>query len=269
MFDPRELLGSLMQGGLSQSTSTRLGHAMGPQGLGQSDSPLGGLLGQLGQAVGGGGGLADRAGGMFGDATRAVKSGNPLAVGGLAALAGALLGGGSGAAKGALGGGAMAVLGALAMSALKNWQQAQAGSPAGTSAGGLPLELREPLNQGEEQALQSQALLVLRAMANAVKADGRVDASEMQRIAAKIQGTGDDAAAQAFVMDELKKPMDLQAIVRDVRGPEVAVQVYAASLLAIEVDTPAEREYLQRLAQGLGLDAETVKRVHQMLGVTV
>jgi uncharacterized membrane protein YebE (DUF533 family) len=131
----------------------------------------------------------------------------------------------------------------------------------------LPLGLREPQEQGEEEALQNQALLVLRAMANAVKADGRVDASEMQRIADKIQGTGDDAAARAFVTDELKKPMDLQAIVRDVRSPEQAVQVYAASLLAIEVDTPAERDYLRRLAEGVGLDAETVQRVHQMLGV--
>jgi uncharacterized membrane protein YebE (DUF533 family) len=43
--------------------------------------------------------------------------------------------------------------------------------------------------------------------------------------------------------------------------------VYAASLLAIEVDTQAERDYLQRLADGLGLDSGVVQRLHTTLGV--
>jgi uncharacterized membrane protein YebE (DUF533 family) len=46
-----------------------------------------------------------------------------------------------------------------------------------------------------------------------------------------------------------------------------AVEVYAASVLAIEVDTPAEREYLRRLAQGLGLEDRTVQRLYATLGV--
>jgi uncharacterized membrane protein YebE (DUF533 family) len=55
--------------------------------------------------------------------------------------------------------------------------------------------------------------------------------------------------------------------VRDVPNQEVAIEVYAASLLAIEVDTPAEQAYLRALAQRLGLDAGTVQHVHQTLGV--
>ena len=50
-------------------------------------------------------------------------------------------------------------------------------------------------------------------------------------------------------------------------SPELAVQVYAASLLAIEVDTAAERAYLRDLAARLGLDASAVAHVHQALGV--
>jgi uncharacterized membrane protein YebE (DUF533 family) len=68
-------------------------------------------------------------------------------------------------------------------------------------------------------------------------------------------------------MREMQKPLDLDALVRDVKSQEVAVQVYGASLLAIEVDTPAERDYLQRLANGLSLDGETVERVHASLGI--
>jgi uncharacterized membrane protein YebE (DUF533 family) len=273
MFDPRELLGSLLNSGVTPSTGARIGHAMGPQGLGQSGSPLGDILGQLGGALGGGGGggagggLADLAGSLFGDATRAVKSGHPAAVGGLGALAGALLGGGGNAAKGALGGGAMALLGTLAISALKNWSAGQQAGGAPQAPGGLPLGLRAPQGQDEEQTLRNRALLLVKAMANAAKADGRVDETEARRMAEKIQGTGDDEEARGFLLRELQAPLDLDALVRAVRGAEEAIQVYAASLLAIEVDTEAERDYLRRLAAGLGLDQAAIRQVHSMLGV--
>jgi uncharacterized membrane protein YebE (DUF533 family) len=47
----------------------------------------------------------------------------------------------------------------------------------------------------------------------------------------------------------------------------MAAEVYAASLFAIDVDTPAERQYLRQLAQGLGLDEGAVQRLHLMLGM--
>ena len=46
----------------------------------------------------------------------------------------------------------------------------------------------------------------------------------------------------------------------------VAAQVYAASLFAIDVNTNAERQYLKELAQALSLDADAVKRIHDMTG---
>ena len=65
--------------------------------------------------------------------------------------------------------------------------------------------------------------------------------------------------------DELQKPLDLEGLAAQVRSPQAAAEVYAASLLAIEVDTPAERDYLRRLAGSLGLDDRTVQRVHQIM----
>ncbi len=65
----------------------------------------------------------------------------------------------------------------------------------------------------------------------------------------------------------MQKPQDVAGLVAQVRGPEEAVEVYAASLLAIEVDTTAERDYLARLARSLGLDAGVVAEVHRTLGV--
>lgn len=278
MFNARDLLGALMQAGVSQSANDRLGHAMGPQGLGRADSPFGEILGQVpggggrgqGQRQGQGGGLGDvlgglmgKAGGMVGDATAAVKGGNPLAVGGLAALAGALLGGGGDAVKGALGGGLLAVLGGLAMNVLKN--QASAGQ--GQTLGAAPLGLRAPESAGEEAVLEERALVLIRAMVSAAKADGQIDAAERGRIAGQVKESGAGAEALEFLMAEMQRPQDVVGLVAQVRGPEEAVAVYAASLLAIEVDTAAERDYLARLSRSLGLDADAVGEVHRTLGV--
>ena len=272
MFSARDLLGSLMQAGVSQSANDRLGHAMGPQGVGRADSPFGQILGQvLGGAGGGqGGGLADvlgglvgKAGGMMGDATTAVKSGNPLAVGGLAALAGALLGGGGDAMKGALGGGLLAVLGGLAMNVLKS----QGAAGQGQALAAAPLGLRAPQSAGEEAVLEQRALVMIRAMVAAAKADGEIDAAERGRIAGQVEESGAGGEALEFLMAEMTRPQDLAGLVAQVRGPEEAVEVYAASLLAIEVDTAAEREYLARLARSLRLDAGVVGEVHRTLGV--
>jgi uncharacterized membrane protein YebE (DUF533 family) len=275
MFNPTDLLGQMLQSGMSDSASDRLRHAMGPQGLGGADSPLGNLFANaLGQGRGGaggamGGGLAEMAREFLGAGSSGASGtigSNPLAVGGLGALAGALLGGGGGAAKGAIGGGAMALLGGLAMQALRNWGQ---GQTPGTEevAKQAPLGLREPQGPAEVQELHSSAELMLKAMINAAKADQQVDKQELDRIVGKLGDAGADSEARTFVMSELSKPLDLDGLIRAVPNPQVGVQVYAASLLAIEVDTPAERQYMQQLAQGLGLDSAVVQRVHQALGI--
>jgi uncharacterized membrane protein YebE (DUF533 family) len=273
MFNPTDLLGQILQSGMSDSAADRLRHAMGPQGLGGADSPLGNLLANaLGQGSGGAGdarfgGLAEMAREFLGAGGSSGTIGsNPLAVGGLGALAGAIFGGGGGAAKGAIGGGAMALLASVAMQALRNWGQGQTPSTEEV-AKQAPLGLREPQGPAEVQELHSSAELMLKAMINAAKADQQVDKQELDRIVGKLGDAGADSEARAFVMSELSKPLDLDGLIREVPNPQVGVQVYAASLLAIEVDTPAEQQYMQQLAQGLGLDSAVVQRVHQALGI--
>lgn len=264
MLNARELLGHVMQVAMTDTTASRMRHAMGPDALGRADNPLAGLFGQS-SAGGALGGLAGRAGGMLGDAGRSVQRGNPLAIGGLGALAGALFGGGGGAAKGALGGGVLALLGSIAMAALRNRQDGTPASAADKVAKEAPLGLREPQDAAEEAALERHAQLILQAMITAAKADGQIDGSEMERIVGRLEQDGADDAARAFVLEEMRAPPDLDRVVSAVDSPELAVKVYAASLLALEVDTPAERDYLRRLAERLGLDPATVQRVHGAL----
>ncbi len=275
MFDFKNLVGMMMQSGASRSGMGRMKHALGDQGLGSRNGLLGGLLGGSrggggllsalaggGQSSGGLGGLVSMAKNFLGGGGRTGGSG--MAVGGLGALAGALLGGGGRAAKGAIGGGVMALLGSLAVSAVKKMNR-----PVDVNdTNSMPLGLREPQNDGEEQALQNNAKVVLRAMINAAKADGQIDQAEMQRITDKLQEAGADQEARNYVLEEMGKPLDLEGMIRDVPDQEVGAQVYAASLLSIEVDTAAEQDYLRRLAAGLQLESEAVTRIHQMLGVS-
>jgi uncharacterized membrane protein YebE (DUF533 family) len=158
----------------------------------------------------------------------------------------------------------LALLGGLALSTLRKGQPEQA-TGAETGAAAVPLGLREPQNEVEEAELERRARLVLQAMIAAAKADGQIDGGEVQRIVGKLQDEGAGDEAQAFVRDEMQKPQELEALLGQVDSQETAVEVYGASLLAIEVDTPAEREYLRHLAERLNLDAEIVRRVHQAL----
>jgi len=260
------ILGMLVQSGMTASTNGRLKNVLRADGpmYGNSfpgmDAGIGdGLSGLM--AGGKGGGFGGMLQGVLGDAGKALGSGNKLAVGGLGALVGALLGGGGGSIKGALGGGVMAVLGAMAYSAFKD-------SGRVSEAQEIPRSLRQPENRQEEQELDHDAEIVLKAMINAAKADGQIDQSEIQRIIGKLEDAGSDSEARDFVIGEMSKPMDLDGIVAAARSsPQLSAQVYAASLLAIEVDTPAERKYLHQLGEKLALSPEVVSRLEKTVGL--
>ncbi len=120
---------------------------------------------------------------------------------------------------------------------------------------------------GAPQVDNDTAVLLIRAMISAAKADGEIDPKEMQGILERLDQAGASAEERAFVMTEIAKPLDLDALVAQVRTPALAPEVYAASLMAIDVDTPEEEAYLQALAQRLGLPAAQVAQLHRQFGV--
>ena len=99
-------------------------------------------------------------------------------------------------------------------------------------------------------------------MIAAAKADGHVDAAEQANIFAAMDKLDLDRDDKAFVMDELRAPLDVDAVAREARNPEQAAEIYTASLLAIDVDHPAERGYLAMLAARLNLDDALVQHLH-------
>lgn len=268
-----DLLSVLMQDGLSSQGSNRAGSAM--NNLGQAGGVLGQILGgstaSASSAGNSGGGLLgslmEAAGSMMGDSGSPQRN-KTLTTGGLGALAGALLGGDSSSLKGALGGGGMALLASLAMQAYKNMNQQPAGAAAmGLAGNELPLGMRAPTSTEEEQTLESTAELALKGMINAVKADGKIDEAEAEKLTARLQDAGIDEQDRQQFLNELRRPLDLDGLVTAIPNEAVAAQVYAASLFAIKVDTPAEREYMAQLAQRTGLDSGLVKQLHTAVGI--
>ncbi|MFC1831828.1 tellurite resistance TerB family protein [Thermodesulfobacteriota bacterium] len=256
-----DILGALVQQGMSPSSGARMSNALG---AGQSGGSLNDIIGSLGQMLGGGktgqsasagsGGL----GGVLGEVLGSLGN-NKAAVGGLGALAGAVLGGGSSSAKGAIGGGGLAMLASLAFSALKK---------AGQAPEEPPRALFEPETTLDNEALQQDAEIIVKAMINAAKADNRIDETEIEKIVGKLEQDGLTEAEKSFFMQEAKKPMDLDGVIRSAGGkPELAAQIYAASLLAIEVDTSAEKRYMQELANGLGLNSQVTGNIEGFLGM--
>ena len=65
-----------------------------------------------------------------------------------------------------------------------------------------------------------------------------------------------------FISNELLAPAPVETIAAQVQTPDMARQVYAVSLIAITVDTDAERTYLAALARKLGLNPEVVQEMH-------
>ena len=104
-------------------------------------------------------------------------------------------------------------------------------------------------------------------MIAAANADGAIDQEERQRILDKYQGAGLSQEEHAFLVNELFSPASLEGIVSQVSSEALARQVYGVSLLAITVDTEAERAYLQALGQRLGLSQADRDGMHQALGI--
>ncbi|MDW4497606.1 tellurite resistance TerB family protein [Sulfitobacter sp. D35] len=255
--------GSKSGGGLGgilgqMSGGQRPGHAPG-QAPGQSGtrgaSSGGGLEDLLGSVLGGRGGTGG-SGGLGGllnglGAGRAGGSG-----GGLQDILGGLLGGA--AAGGAMGGGS----GGLPRSVQNHPDRVDAdfGRVLNSQFDGSPEPEIEP---STEQELT--AALMLRAMIQAAKADGEIDAAESERLLGQL-GSGVDEEEKAFVQSEMQSPVDVDKLVSQV--PEgMEAQIYAVSLLAIDLDHQAEAQYLDKLARGLDLAPEKVNQIHDELGV--
>ncbi|MCZ4280439.1 tellurite resistance TerB family protein [Kiloniella laminariae] len=177
--------------------------------------------------------------------------------------------------------GGLALVAGLAYKAYRDWQggkppaqathqatpQPDGRSPALESSPEFPLP---PANSAftidtEKGSSASFGAALVSAMIAAAKADGQIDAAEQEAIFGKIDSLGLSNDEKAFLMDQLRRPLDIDSLVKLAANKEQAVELYVASLMAIEVDSPAEQGYLGMLAARLELEAELVAHIHSSL----
>jgi uncharacterized membrane protein YebE (DUF533 family) len=105
---------------------------------------------------------------------------------------------------------------------------------------------------------------MLRAMIQAAKSDGKIDDGERAKILDKL---GDISPQERdFVNAEMAADVDPSALAGQTPSA-LAPQVYAMSVLAIDLDNQTEAQYLHDLAGHMGLDKGDVNSIHDQFGV--
>jgi uncharacterized membrane protein YebE (DUF533 family) len=280
---------------MAPGASANQGQGANPD-LGDILAQLKDKLGQAGGSVTDGGSIVDLLGKMLTQATQGVKEGatrigeatgagdalgrvtssadadellaklkalvqnSPFAAGTAAGgLGGLVLGtrAGRSIAASAVRIGALAMIGGLAYKAMQNYQ---AGKPLIT---GATTTETAPVGSGFEPGAVTNdaAVRYIQAMIAAAAADGRIDAREHDRIISGLKQAGLDSEAEAFLANELNNPRSAQDLARSVTSPQEAAQIYTAARIAVTVDSPAEKQFLQSLAQALGMDPKLAAHI--------
>ena len=153
--------------------------------------------------------------------------------------------------------GGLAAIGVMAYRAYGDYKQQQGGFAAGATTQTVD---RLPPPQVE---LHSQAILT--ALVAAAKADGHIDAREREVIEGEFARLGTDGELQQWLHAELEKPLDPAEVARAGSTPEIASEMYLASLMVADEQSFMERAYLDELAKQLQLDPSLKSQLERQL----
>lgn len=167
--------------------------------------------------------------------------------------------------------GGMAAVGALAYGAFQKYNSAKSNTPqaeqppAQSGLQAAPFGTSFMPAKNDVAAQDQLGLILVRAMIAAARSDGTLDAKESQAIFQRIQSLEMAQQDKDLLIEEMGRPVDMDAIVNAAATPEVAAEIYVASLLAIDVDTVEEQSYLAMLAARLKLPRELVTQLHEQV----
>ena len=211
----------------------------------------------------GGGASGGGLGGLLGGLLKGTSTGSAPAGGGLGGLLGGLGGLLGGAPTGGTtqtrsGGGmnyaALASLGMAAFQAYQAWQRQQATAPQ---------QAIQTVDQLDGPEAEAHSHGVLRALIAAAKADGTIDAQEKQMISAEIGRHTDDPQLQQWLDAEVAKPLNAADFADYANDPALAAEIYLASVMLVNDQQDAERNYLDELAGQLHIDPQLQVHLEQ------
>lgn len=165
--------------------------------------------------------------------------------------------------------GGMAAVGGLAYKAYSDYKKNQQNQPAqpqqraapARSAPPPPIQSIPPAPadsgfdpaQLTDQSGNDLRLGLIQAMISAAKADGHIDAAENENIRTQIDATNLAADEKGFLFDQLAAASDPIAIANLAKDETQASELFLASALTIDIDTPEEGRYMERLGDALRL----------------
>lgn len=193
-------------------------------------SGLGGLLGGSSGSKGLGGLLSGAGGGALAAGAMGLLLGNKKVrkVGGKVAIYGGL-----------------AALGVLAYKAYGNYNAQKGSTPP-----------REPqtLDRLPPAQVEQHSQAILKALVAAAKADGHIDERERELIEGEFTKLDNDQELQHWLHAELNKPLDPTDVARAASTPEMAAEMYIASVMLVDEENFMEKSYLDELARQLKLE---------------
>lgn len=154
--------------------------------------------------------------------------------------------------------GTVAALGALAWRTYQEHQSRQGAAPGAQEhplrQQGATGTLMAPSFEALPAPQQEQhAKAMLKAMLVAARADGHMDDRERGLVEAELHRLEAEPELRAWVDTELRRPVEPAEVAAMASSPEMASEIYLASVLVVDQRSTMERAYLDALAQALKL----------------
>ena len=115
-----------------------------------------------------------------------------------------------------------------------------------------------------DQSGEQQAEVMLRAMVAAAQADGQIDASEQKNIIGALQAQLDGPELEEF-RQMLATPVSIDEVLESVEDPATAFNVYLVSAMTIDQDNIREQQYMDALAQKLGISEQAAQMIESQI----
>ena len=144
--------------------------------------------------------------------------------------------------------GGLAALGGVAYQMYRQWNAGDASTATATAPTAEPAQLPAP------QAPKASVELLLKAMIAAAKADGHIDAAELEKIGTQLASLELGDKASDMILEELARPLDAKALAALTNGDmAIALEVYLVSASMLDASDAVEQAYLDDLRVALQL----------------
>lgn len=165
--------------------------------------------------------------------------------------------------------GGLAALGLMVYNTYTEYQSQQAQQQAAgvvpVASGRVSAVGPQTVDRLPAQQVAEHSRAILQAIVAAAKADGHIDEREREMIEAEYARLGMGSDVQQWLHGELQKPLDPAEVARAATSPELAGEMYLASLLVVDEQSFMERAYLEELARQLRLPPDLQARLQSQL----